>query len=91
MTMRSSDDDYSWEEQPSTAAQVRRFGPAAVIAIVALLFVLQNTESTTFEFLWFDFEMPKWVMLVVFAGVGAVVLYGLQLRRRRRRKSESTD
>ncbi len=90
MTMRSSDDDYSWEERPSTTDQVRRFGPAAVVVFVALLFVLQNTDRVTFEFLWFNFEMPMWVMLVAFAGVGAVVLYGVQ-RRLRRRKSEPAD
>jgi hypothetical protein len=89
MTMRPPDENpYAWEEESSTVDQVRRFGPPAVIAVVALLFVLQNTESVNFEFLWFDFEMPMWVMLVIFAGVGAVVFYGLQRRRRKRRERE---
>jgi uncharacterized integral membrane protein len=89
MTMRSPDENpYAWEETNSTADQVRRFGPPAVIAVVALLFVLQNTETVKFEFLWFDFEMPMWVMLVVFACVGAIVFYGVQRRRRKQREHD---
>lgn len=89
MTMRSPDDnEYAWEEESSAIDQARRFGPPAIIAVVALLFVLQNTEDVKFEFLWFDFVWPMWAMLVVFAGVGAVVFYGLQRRRRRRRDDD---
>ncbi len=64
-------------EQPTTTEQVRRFGPPALIALVGLLFVVQNTKSVTFNFLWFDFRWPLWIMLVVFMGIGAVVAYGV--------------
>jgi uncharacterized integral membrane protein len=73
-------------DQPSPTDQVRRFGPPALVAVVALLFVLQNTESVTFHFLWFEFRWPLWIMLLVFMVVGAVVFYGAA-RRRRARKS----
>ena len=43
---------------------------AAIISIVALLFVLQNTESVRFNFLWFDFRWPLWAMLLVFMAIG---------------------
>jgi len=57
-------------DQPSTADQIRRIGPPALVALAALLFILQNTESARFEFLWFDFEWPLWIMLLVFMGAG---------------------
>lgn len=69
-------------EQPTTTEQVRRFGPLALVALVGLLFVVQNTKSVTFSFLWFDFRWPLWIMLVVFMGIGAGVSYGVGRRRR---------
>ncbi len=75
-------------ESPSTTEQVRRFGPPAIIGLAALLFVFQNADSVKFEFLWFDFSAPMFVMLLIFAGVGAIVFYGIQ-RRRRNARAES--
>jgi uncharacterized integral membrane protein len=77
-------------EQPSTTDQLRRFGPLAVVVVIALLFIAQNTESATFSFLWFDFRWPLWIMLVVFMAVGAVAAYGVG-RRRRTRKARAKD
>jgi uncharacterized integral membrane protein len=77
-------------DQPSTTDQVRRFGPPAVIALVALLFIVQNTESVSFNFLWFEFRWPLWIMLLVFMAVGVVVFWGAA-RRRRRAKERSKD
>jgi uncharacterized integral membrane protein len=77
------------ERSSTTTDQVRQYGLPAVIAVVALLFVFQNAEDVKFEFLWFDFEMPMWIMLILFAGVGAIVLYGLQRRHRRKQRDES--
>lgn len=72
-------------DQPSATDQVRRFGPPAIIALGALLFVVQNTDSVTFNFLWFEFRWPLWIMLLVFMAVGAVVFWGAARRRRARR------
>jgi uncharacterized integral membrane protein len=42
---------------------------AAIIAVVALLFIFQNTGTGHFHFLWFDFTAPVWIwLLLVFAG-----------------------
>lgn len=75
-------------EQPSTADQIRRFGPPALAALVGLLFVVQNTESATFSFLWFDFRWPLWIMLLVSMGIGAIAAYGVGRRRRSRRERD---
>ncbi len=84
---RSSRDDEVESEQPSTFELVRRFGPPGVLVVAALLFVVQNTEATRFDFLWFEFEWPLWVMLVVFAAVGAVVFWFLARRRRKAKEA----
>jgi uncharacterized integral membrane protein len=76
------DDDRSGAP---TAEQLRRFGPPAVLGVLALLFVFQNTDTVSFEFLWLTFEWPLWIMLLVFAAVGAVVFWGAARRRRSRK------
>jgi len=40
----------------------------AVIVIVALLFIFQNTQTGNFHFLFFDIQAPRWLWLLgVFA------------------------
>jgi uncharacterized integral membrane protein len=80
-------------DQPTTTDQIRRFGPPAVIGLMALLFVVQNTDSVPFRFLWFEFNWPLWIMLLVFMAIGAVVFYGVARRRRWRkaRKAKLDD
>jgi uncharacterized integral membrane protein len=42
---------------------------AAIIAVVAVLFIFQNTGTGHFHFLWLDFTAPVWIwLLAVFAG-----------------------
>ncbi len=52
---------------------LRRFGPPAILILVALLFVFQNTEQVSFDFFTFTFTFPLWTMLVVFGLLGAFV------------------
>ena len=61
---------------------------AAIIATVALLiFILQNTRSTTVTWFVFDRNAPLWVVIVVAAFVGAalsqLVLFAWRRRHRR--------
>ena len=76
-----------WEEEggDQTSKQLRKFGPPAVVGLLALVFILQNLDSVDVEFLWLDFTMPLWLLLVVFAVIGAVVYWGVERRRRARR------
>jgi uncharacterized integral membrane protein len=68
-----------------SSEQLKRFGPPAVVGLLALIFILQNLDSVDVEFLWLDFSMPLWLLLVIFAVVGAVVFWGAERRRRVRR------
>jgi uncharacterized integral membrane protein len=81
------------EQQPSTTEHVRRFGPPLVIGIIALLFVVQNTEETQFNVLWFDFRLPLWIMLVLFMVAGAIIAYGItrRIKSRKARKEKRAE
>ena len=57
---------------------------AAVIGVVALVAILQNTRTGHFSLLWFDFQAPVWIWLVVNFGAG--VATGLLIASRRAKK-----
>jgi uncharacterized integral membrane protein len=62
-------------------------GTATVLAVVSL--IAQNGESTRLEWLTFDGEAPLWLLMLVSATLGAVVLAlaGVVVRTARRRAS----
>jgi len=55
-----------------------------VIGLLALVFVFQNTDRKTVNFLWMDFEAPAWMWLLVIFLAGALVGYMFARRRARR-------
>jgi uncharacterized integral membrane protein len=58
-----------------------------LVTVAAVIFVLQNRQSTTFDWLWLDFELPLWTALVGAVGVGIVlVLTILAVHARRRQR-----
>ena len=58
---------------------------AAMIAALFIGFLLQNTESTPVEFLWWDPTLPRWLILVMSSLTGIVIWeLAVYLRRRRR-------
>jgi uncharacterized integral membrane protein len=58
-----------------------------VVTVAAMIFVLQNRQSTAFDWLWLDFELPLWTALLGAVGVGVVlVLTILAVHARRRRR-----
>jgi uncharacterized integral membrane protein len=58
-----------------------------LVTVAAVIFVLQNRQSTTFDWLWLDFDLPLWTALVGAVGAGIVlVLTILAVHARRRRR-----
>jgi uncharacterized integral membrane protein len=86
--------------QPSLAgdlAEVQRGRPerafnlglvsGIVVAVAAAVFVIQNNQSTQFDWLWFDFEVPLWTALLGAMAVGVVlVVVGFVVHERRQRR-----
>jgi uncharacterized integral membrane protein len=68
-------------------------GAIAAISGAALLviFMVQNTEDVTLQFLFWDFTWPLWLVVLLSATVGALVWLGLGVIRRHRRRVERRD
>jgi uncharacterized integral membrane protein len=58
----------------------------AVVALAILIFVLQNTASVEWTFLFWSFSVNQWIMLVVSLVVGFLVGMAVSAVLRRRRK-----
>ena len=57
-----------------------------------LIFMIQNTEDVTLNFMVWSFTWPLWLFSVVMALFGALVWFGLGvIRRHRRRKARRDD
>lgn len=67
-----------------SAADLARLVPAAVLAIVLLVFGLANTDDTEVDLLVTDTEAPLIVVLLATAIVGALIASLLRFRRRRK-------
>jgi len=53
-----------------------------------LIFMLQNREKVTLNFLSFDFTWSVWVLTLLSAVLGALVWFGLGVMRRHNRRKE---
>lgn len=72
------------------ASERRAIGGGAVASVtgvgVLVIFMLQNRDDVTVEFLAWSFTWPVWLLILVAATVGAVVWLGLGILRRHRRR-----
>ena len=65
---------------------------ASLSGVAALvIFMVQNTNDVTVKFLFWEFTWPVWLLILVSAGIGALVWFGLGVLRRHRRRKERRD
>ena len=68
---------------------------AAVIGVVILFFIFQNTESVHFHFLFFTVTLPLSLMLIITIGLAIaaweLLLYSLRRRGRSAREQHYTE
>ena len=67
--MNKDEEKSGGDEKSSRVGLV--FG--GVAAVVLLLFVVQNSESTQTEFLWFQWSMPKFLLIFITVGLTLVM------------------
>ena len=72
-----------------------RLGGGAIAAIsgaaLLVIFMAQNTEDVTLEFLFWDFTWPLWLVVLLSATIGALIWLGIGVIRRHRRRAERRD
>lgn len=75
----------------SGAAEGRRLGGGAIVSLTGagllVVFMIQNTDDVTLDFLLWSFTWPLWLFTLVTALVGAFVWFGLGVMRRHRRRT----
>jgi uncharacterized integral membrane protein len=76
----------------SGAAEAKgaRLGAGAIVALTGsgllLVFMVQNTEDVTLDFLFWSFTLPLWLFTLAAALIGSLVWFGLGIMRRHRRR-----
>jgi uncharacterized integral membrane protein len=60
-----------------------------VVALLAAVWVLQNSDDHQVNFIFFSVTMPQWLLILLAMGVGALLVgLGGPLARRRRARTE---
>jgi uncharacterized integral membrane protein len=62
---------------------------AGIVAVAAVIFVFQNSEEASVDFLFFSATVPLSVVIVISMVLGAVLGWFLGYMRRRRRRREN--
>jgi uncharacterized integral membrane protein len=69
-----------------------KLGGGAIASLLGVgllgIFMLQNRDQTTLNFLMLDFTWPLWLVILVSALFGALIWFGLGVMRRRSRRKE---
>jgi uncharacterized integral membrane protein len=72
-------------------AQRGRLSGGAIASLsgvgVLLVFMIQNTDDVTVDFLFWSFTWPLWLLILVAALIGALVWFGVGVLRRHRRRT----
>ena len=73
----------------------RKLGGGAIASLsgvaVLAIFMIQNTDDVTVEFLFWNFTWPVWLLTLMAALFGALVWLGLGVLRRHRRRKERRE
>jgi uncharacterized integral membrane protein len=72
-----------------------RLGGGAIASLTGvgllLVFIVQNTDDVSLDFLFWSFTWPLWLLTLTSAVLGALVWFGLGVMRRHRRRKERRE
>ncbi len=88
--------EQSPKDNGAAEGRERRLGGGAIASLsgvgLLFIFIVQNTQDVTLEFLFWTFTWPLWLLTIISALLGALVWLGLGvMRRHRRRKARRED
>jgi uncharacterized integral membrane protein len=75
------------ERKAIKAGTIATIGGGALL----IIFMLQNTEKVRVDFLFWGFNWPIWLVILLSAVFGALVWLGLGVLRRHRRRKERRE
>lgn len=77
---------------PDSGNDGAKLGAGAIASIVGvgalLVFMLQNRNKVSLDFLMFHVSWPLWLVILISALLGALIWFGLGVMRRRSRRKE---
>jgi len=73
------------KSQPAARTGIGKFIGAVLVAVALIAFVVQNTDSTPFQWFFIERTAPLWLIIVISAVAGAILseIFGWIVRRRR--------
>jgi uncharacterized integral membrane protein len=81
--------------QAHDAAEKARISGGAIATLsgvgLLILFMAQNRDRVTVDFLAWNFTCPLWLVILLAAVVGAVVWFGLGVLRRHQRRQDRRE
>jgi uncharacterized integral membrane protein len=81
--------------QPEDQGSGTRLGAGAIGALagagVLVVFMLQNTDKVTLDFLFWSFRWQLWFLVLLSAVLGALVWFSLGVMRRHSRRKDRRD
>jgi len=80
-----------WNDKPKSRGPSKELVAFVVVAVLAVVFVLGNTESASIRFLVPRVQAPMWVLVVLCIVIGIVLDRAWQFTRRRKNKRDRDD
>lgn len=87
-----SDDTTSAEATPPSPPRTGITAGGLIVLIALALFgafIIQNLETGTVNLLWFDVELPVWLLLVIVFALGVIVGWFSRSRKLARKRREA--
>ena len=81
------------DDSPGAGTQQgARLGAGAIASLTGVgalvIFMFQNTDDVTVQFLVWEFTWPVWLLILLAALIGALVWFGVGVVRRHRRRAD---